>query len=67
MANRQESIPRLIRSLPIRQQVFVGFLFLLALVLSFLVVRYIDPSPTMVHQGSVDRQPLTFLRSVVLG
>jgi hypothetical protein len=67
MVNRQESIPRLIFSLPIRQRVFVGLLFLLALIVSVITVCYVDPATAAMHRGSVDPQPLASLGSVVLG
>jgi hypothetical protein len=67
MVNQQESTSHSIRTLPLRQRVFVGFLFLLALILSVLILRYVDPSTAVIHPGSVDHQPLTSLQPVVLG
>ena len=67
MVNEQESTTHSIRSLPLRQRVFVGLLFLLALVLSVLIVRYVDPSTAVVYRGPGDQEPVTSLEPVVLG
>jgi hypothetical protein len=67
MVNQQASTSHSIRSLPLRQRVFLGFLFLLALILSVVIVCYVDPSTAVVHHALIDHQPLTCLQSVMLG
>lgn len=65
--NDRQSIAHSICSLPLRQKVFIGFLFLLALGLSVLMLRYVDPLAAEVHSGSGNLGLVTSQQSAMPG